>query len=479
MSRWLCKQDEIVGPYRLVSGLGEPGGNGEVWRSQRIDGNDGQVALKILRSASPEKVARFRNEIRALEQLSGIAGVLPILEYCVPNQPSSHNRAWLAMPIADSLQDQLLEKEFTIHRVVAAVAGLARTLSVVHERGYSHRDIKPSNLFWYDGRSAIGDFGLVWNPDDEHITIPGTLLGPRFFMAPEILMGVMNVDGHQSADVFSLAKVLWVLCTNQRYPLPGPFSPADKSTLLSTWIRSATSQLSELDRVLESTTFNDPSQRLTMHELSEDLLAWLVQPAPEIELDNIDQLARQLAAIASPSLESANSDQLNSTNASETFKKIDDGILQIKKLLDATALPNECITMRDPYSSRFGGGITVYFNGPDPRSFDDMLRRWIDEPAPPLKKHALGVNVWKSSPTSDEPRLYIVCHATVHSTGMLHLKAAQLLIGENDSAMFKPIWETSHVVRLGSLMEDSIISEVMSGLAKTVDLGLAALLDVP
>lgn len=58
---------------------------------------------------TPEGVSRFRNEIRAMADLSDTPGVLPIQDSCVPERTTRSNPAWLAMPVATLLTEQLGE----------------------------------------------------------------------------------------------------------------------------------------------------------------------------------------------------------------------------------------------------------------------------------------------------------------------------------------------------------------------------------
>jgi hypothetical protein len=78
----------------------------------------------------------------------------------------------------------------------------------------------PDNLFFFENRFAVGDFGLVSFEGKSADTAQGERIGPMFFMAPEMLNSAIEADG-QFADVYSLAKTLWVMATGQRSPQPG------------------------------------------------------------------------------------------------------------------------------------------------------------------------------------------------------------------------------------------------------------------
>ena len=207
---------DMVGKWELLDLLGE-GGNAEVWRAS---GGEVEVALKILyqHRTDSEPYQRFRQEIQALQQIGSNPGIMPLLDAELPKAPSRTHPAWLAMPIATPLAESLSQS--ALPEVVTAVSEIANTLADLHERLHlHHRDIKPSNLYLLDGRPAISDFGLADLPEADELTMTGRPLGPRFFLADEMIVDSKGAEP-APADVFSLAKTLWVLCADQRWPAP-------------------------------------------------------------------------------------------------------------------------------------------------------------------------------------------------------------------------------------------------------------------
>jgi serine/threonine protein kinase len=111
--------------------------------------------------------------------------------------------------------------EADLPAIVAAVASIADTLATLRrEHGLTHRDIKPQNLYRHDGTFVVGDFGLVAVPDAEALTAPGKLVGPANFVAWEMMAKEPGVNP-APADVYSLAKTLWVLAAGANWPPPG------------------------------------------------------------------------------------------------------------------------------------------------------------------------------------------------------------------------------------------------------------------
>ena len=273
---------EAVGRWELVAHLAD-GGNAEVWRA-----SDGMadVALKILntRKTESERYRRFRQEIQALRNIGSRPSIMPLLDADLPEVPTKARPAWLAMPIAEPLAESLSQS--ALSEVVATVARIANTLSDLHERlNLHHRDIKPSNLHLLDGRPVISDFGLVDLPEADDLTIAGRPLGPRGFLADEMMSDPKGADP-APADVFSLSKTLWVLCTDQRWPPQGEQQASNSAYSIGSFRPHPLAH--HLDELIERCTRHEPLLRPSMRQLSEDLRAWLsldnVTPQQSIDL---------------------------------------------------------------------------------------------------------------------------------------------------------------------------------------------------
>lgn len=253
--------DGTLGRYTLGKELGH-GGNGTVYRAQ---GPTGEVAIKRLHrsSASSDRQPRFFREVLALEKLSGIDGVLPVLD----RPAQSTDLKWFAMPVAVLLRDRLGEDP-AIEQVCGALSQIASVLSRVHAIGVEHRDIKPDNLYWYRGKWAIGDFGLANFPEAESITAEGAKVGPMHYIAPEMLNAASSSDG-KKADIYSLGKTLWVLATGQKYPLPGTHDPSYGPTSVATFRPGKMAVF--LDELICNMTKMNPNERPVADSVSFEL----------------------------------------------------------------------------------------------------------------------------------------------------------------------------------------------------------------
>jgi len=265
------------------------GGNGKVWRSE-VKGV--AAAIKVL--TRPDRVSRFRDEVEGMRRLADVQGVLPVLDYEIPDFPTKSHPAWFAMPLAKPLLS-ILTKSADLREVVTAIRDLANVMQIVHARGFSHRDLKPDNLFFYEGRWTVGDFGLIWFEGKAHQTAIGEKVGPQHFIAPEMLVGIADADG-RPADVFSLAKVLWVLATGMTFPLPGAYLRTSQMCQLASYVVGH--RTTSLDAVIERCTVIEPDARISMQEFCSELSAWL-DPAPQTTEWTLDlQLEPQWQEVA-------------------------------------------------------------------------------------------------------------------------------------------------------------------------------------
>ena len=284
---------QTVGPWILGDHLGG-GGNAQVWSATRAS-SDTAVALKVINvtRVDREPYQRFVREISFLREHPGLAGVLPLLDAYLPDQPSRRDQPWLAMPIATPMAEALEGKSLV--DVVEAVAAIADTLARLEiELNVAHRDIKPGNLYELNGASLIGDFGLIAVPDAEPLTAEGRQVGPAHYTAYEMILNPVTADPHP-ADVYSLGKTLWVLATGQRFPPEGHQPVGTRGFEIGDFRPHA--RADALDREVSLMTRLRPEERPSKTQVARDLTAWLELAAEPVEFDVSDARARLRARI--------------------------------------------------------------------------------------------------------------------------------------------------------------------------------------
>ncbi|CAM5651747.1 Protein kinase domain-containing protein OS=Streptomyces parvulus OX=146923 GN=Spa2297_34075 PE=4 SV=1 [Streptomyces parvulus] len=252
---------------------------GHVHVVKHEDGREG--VLKLARPNRQGKVSattrqRFQEEVRRMQQLTadGVTGIVPVLD-ADPDDPPQ----WFVMPKAVKLTDVLRQhgQPADLREVVEAVHQVAGTLAVLAERDISHRDIKPDNLLHFQGRAVVADFGIAAWPDRPELTAATAKMGPLYFLAPEMRFPEPGTPGYP-ADVWSLAKVLFVLAKGLRYPPEGTHYTQGQE--YSLWAQGGEAAM-DLAPVLEKATAYEPRDRLPMATFRDELAAWLeLHPGP-------------------------------------------------------------------------------------------------------------------------------------------------------------------------------------------------------
>ena len=261
------KRDNYKTKYKTIKQLGE-GGNAIVYEATDISSSK-VVALKALSKWGKEKESRFDDEIDTLLKLNSnrIDGVLPIYDYSKPYK-------WYTMPIATSIIEYIKANNLNVDKIVDGTIDLAESLVKIHGLDIAHRDIKPANVYFYNERFSLGDFGLVEIPQNNHNnTRSDKGLGAIFTIAPEMKRDPKNADG-KKADVYSLAKTLWMFLTLEEKGFDGQYNFLDNSHRLHNNRKYDDTHLVEIEELLVKSTDNNPDSRPTMSEFCNALKEW-------------------------------------------------------------------------------------------------------------------------------------------------------------------------------------------------------------
>ena len=217
---------EDLGSYQLEYMIGQ-GGMGEVWKAKhRLLARDAAVKLirpEILagRSMRDESVIRrrFEREARATAALRS-PHTVALFDFGVTKEGLFYYVMELLMGI--DLQSLVTRYgPMQPGRVRNILIQVCESLEEAHRLSMVHRDVKPRNIFLSKlGRqhdfAKVLDFGLVKArlvEEESLTTIDGSATGTPAYMAPEIAMGVKEIDGR--ADLYALGCVAYFMLTGE------------------------------------------------------------------------------------------------------------------------------------------------------------------------------------------------------------------------------------------------------------------------
>jgi serine/threonine-protein kinase len=211
---------ERVGPYRLLSPLGE-GGMGTVWLAERRQEDVVQrVALKLLRTGFVDPVLedRLKAERRILARLDH-----PCIARFIDGGTTPAGQPFYAM--------EYVEGTTLLEHCRKSCPGLAERLRIflqvceavhyAHQQLIVHRDLKPGNvLVSPEGRPRLLDFGTAKLMDEATGATPWvtTMWFTPAYASPEQVRGE---PASTSSDVYALGVMLFELLTGRRpYAIP-------------------------------------------------------------------------------------------------------------------------------------------------------------------------------------------------------------------------------------------------------------------
>ncbi len=264
--------EEPIGPYRLLTKLGE-GGMGEVWLAEQQEPVRRRVALKLIKAGMDTKhvVARFEAERQALALMDH-----PYIAKVFDAGATSRGNPYFVMelvegePITAYWDRHKLTTQGRLELFVQVCEGVQHA----HQKGIIHRDIKPSNVLVTvsDGRPSprIIDFGVAKATsqrltDKAIYTELGALLGTPVYMSPEQAEpGKEDVDTR--TDVYALGVLLYELLVGVL-----PFDP----------VSLRTANLDELRRLIREVDPPRPSTRVGLARWLRGDLDWITMKALE------------------------------------------------------------------------------------------------------------------------------------------------------------------------------------------------------
>jgi len=207
-----------LGPYLIIDSLGQ-GGMGQVFKAQR--GKMGRaVAIKVLPrdKSTPEAIASFTREIRALASLDHPRLVAAL------DAGQDGNVHYLVTEYVPGMDlRKLVRRDGPLSMAAAAsiIYQVAEGLEHAHAQAMVHRDVKPGNvLVTPQGEAKLSDLGLAGPLGSEPQDDPryGKIVGTADYLSPDQVADPRNPT--PAWDIYSLGCTLYYAVTG-KVPFPG------------------------------------------------------------------------------------------------------------------------------------------------------------------------------------------------------------------------------------------------------------------
>ncbi|OYW74079.1 MAG: hypothetical protein B7Z37_19215 [Verrucomicrobia bacterium 12-59-8] len=193
------------------------GGMGAVYKARQTS-LDRLVAIKVLppqvAEDEAEYVERFKNEARTMAKMNHPA-IVAVYDF----GETSDELLYIVMEYIDGTDVAKMiqaQGKLPVDHALAITAHVCDALTYAHEHGVVHRDIKPANiLINMEGAVKVADFGLarMHDPGQSSVTEEGTTMGTPDYVAPEVLIIGMAVDGR--ADLYAVGVMLYNMLTGK------------------------------------------------------------------------------------------------------------------------------------------------------------------------------------------------------------------------------------------------------------------------
>ncbi|WP_437987700.1 protein kinase domain-containing protein [Sorangium sp. So ce117] len=271
--------------YRLERSLGR-GAMGVIFAAEHVSLRQ-RVAVKFLLPRAmtlPGANARFLREARAAAAIRSehVARVIDV------------GTADLGVPylVMEYLRGRDLQREIEargplpVSEAVDYVIQGCEAIAEAHARGIVHRDLKPGNLFLTTGATGapivkVLDFGLSKSAaaeDDGKLTASEMMLGSPCYMSPEQVRCSKDVDAR--TDIWSLGVILYQLLT-ARFPF----------------------EVSRISALFVAIAMQAPTpprvHRMDLPARIEDIILRCLEKEPELRVQTVADLARELAPFGS------------------------------------------------------------------------------------------------------------------------------------------------------------------------------------
>ena len=280
------EQGRRIGPYRIVSEIGQ-GGMGAVYLAERADdAYEKRVAIKMVWPGGirSEINRRFNIERRVLAALEH-----PNIARLLDGGVTEDGWSYVVMEYVDGvpITEYCAQRKLSIAERLRLFQSVCEAVQYAHQHLIVHRDLKPSNiLVTHAGEVKLLDFGIakILDPTDDASGQSPTLLN---FLTPEYA-SPEHIAGQRittASDVYSLGVLLYELLTGARPFNPTSRSPQELIRLIETHEPARPSQVSvqldaaarkqlrgDLDNIILKALQKEPLRRYqSARQFSEDI----------------------------------------------------------------------------------------------------------------------------------------------------------------------------------------------------------------
>ena len=196
----------VGGRWELLSPLAV-GGMGTLFVGRHLQ-TSRRAAVKVIESASPEVIARFKLEASISAQLNH-PGIVDVFD---ADTDAVTGSCFIAMELLEghTLRGVMDDPEATPREVLGHLMAALEPLVVAHEQGFVHRDLKPENIFVREGKPRgvkLLDFGIVSQQSNTRLTRDGTAMGTPHYMSPE--QATSAREAGPPSDVWSMGVMMY------------------------------------------------------------------------------------------------------------------------------------------------------------------------------------------------------------------------------------------------------------------------------
>jgi non-specific serine/threonine protein kinase len=207
------KPGDQISHYRLLEKIGT-GAMGEVWLAEDVQLARPPVAVKIVKSDTPEGRKALHHLLREARAAAAVnhPGVITVHEAGL-----SDSGPYIVMEYlkGETLRQRLDRGPMGIPEAVTLIRAVVDALAELHELGILHRDLKPSNIFLTAHGPKLLDFGLARIMGDTSSSSIG-IKGAACTIAPE---EIHTGRTDNRSDLWGIGVILYEALTGVR-----PFS---------------------------------------------------------------------------------------------------------------------------------------------------------------------------------------------------------------------------------------------------------------